>query len=174
MMDGAKVRLAAAAALADMGVSLPLHTVLRRKPIRLTMRIPTTQSFIRISRLYNGMGIKADELEGCDTDRYMRFVAQHGKAVSRMVAYGVVRGPLMGWLLNRPVAWLLRLTMDPVALGKAWELVLSTADTRDFASITLSAARTDRLLPTQGQEGKTSQRQATQSRPIASSAPSGR
>ncbi len=155
-MDEGKIRLAASAAMSDSGVSLPLRTVLRKKPVRVTMRIPTTQSFLRVARLYNGMGVTREEVEGYDFDQYMRFVERHGRTVSRIVAYGVVRGFLLGRLLNRPAAWLLRNLMDPRSLAEAWRVVLETADTRDFGLITASAGRTDRTAPAvAGRAGRT-------------------
>ena len=42
MMEANEIQMLGAVALMDGGISLPLHTVLRRKPFRLTMKIPTT------------------------------------------------------------------------------------------------------------------------------------
>ena len=52
MMENRVIELMAANALVDGGISLPLKTVLREKPFRITMKIPTTRSMIRISELY--------------------------------------------------------------------------------------------------------------------------
>lgn len=144
-MEENRIRELAAIAMLDAGISLPLYTVLRKRPFRLTMKIPTTQSLIRISRLYNKMGITREEYEGCSFDEKVRFVATYGKLISRMIAYGIVRGPVIGALLNRPVARMLRSTMPPLALAQAWKEILLTIDTAPFGSIIGSATAIDKM-----------------------------
>ena len=78
------IELLAAAAIRDCGISLPLRTVLRRKPLRLTMRIPVTQGLIRISELYLKMGVRAKDYPGYTPEQRAAFIARHGRAVSRM------------------------------------------------------------------------------------------
>lgn len=146
-MEENRIRELAAAAMLDAGISLPLHTVLRKRPFRLTMKIPTTQSLIRISRLYNRMGLSKEAYDGYSFDEKVRFVATYGKVISRMIVYGIVRGPVIGTLLNRPVAWILRLTMHPLALVQAWKEILLTIDTTPFGSIIGSARVIDKMKP---------------------------
>lgn len=149
-MTSRDIELLAAAAIRDCGISLPLRTVLRRKPFRLTMRIPATQGLIRVSELYLKMGVRAGDYEGYTPEQRAGFIARHGRAVSRIVAYGIVRGPVVGTLLNRPVAWLLRGCMDPLMLGEAWRIVLDTVNTAPFGSITASLETVNRLSPIAG------------------------
>lgn len=147
MMQARETELLAAVALTDGGISLPLRTVLRNKPFRLTMKMPTTRSLIRISRLYLEIGVSPKELDSYDLDQTARFVLLHGKRVSRIVAAGIVRGPLMGRILNRPVAWLLRETMHPVALTEAWKQILTGLSTTSFGNIIASAAAINKMQP---------------------------
>ena len=150
------IELLAAAAIRDCGISLPLRTVLRRKPLRLTMRIPVTQGLIRISELYLKMGVRAKDYPGYTPEQRAAFIARHGRAVSRIIAYGIVRGPVVGTLLNRPVAWLLRNCMDPQMLGEAWRIVLDSINTVPFGDITASLEVVNRLAPITGHSGKRS------------------
>ena len=63
------------------------------------------------------------------------------------MAAGVVRGPLLGRVLNRPVAWLLGQTMHPAALAEAWRLMLTAMSTTSFGSIITSAAALNKMQP---------------------------
>ena len=150
VMTPRDIELLAAAAIRDCGISLPLRTVLRRKPLRLTMKIPATMGLIRASELYLKMDVRAGDYEGYTPEQRADFIARHGRAVSRIVAYGIVRGPVIGTLLNRPVAWLLRGCMDPLMLGEAWRIVLDTINTAPFGSITASLEAVNRLSPIAG------------------------
>ena len=146
-MEANEIQMLGAVALLDDGISLPLHTVLRRKPFRLTMKIPVTRSFIRASKAYLSIGVTPEEYEGYDFTGKMRFVAEHGKAVSRIVAAGILRGPVMGRLLSRPLAWLLRDTMHPVALMEAWKLLLNETAVTSFGIIITLAAAMNKMQP---------------------------
>lgn len=146
-MEANEIQILGAVALLDDGISLPLHTVLRRKPFRLTMKIPTTRSFIRASRAYLSIGITPEEYEGYDFTGKVRFIAEHGKAVSRIVAAAVLRGPATGRLLERPLAWLLRETMDPVALMEAFRLLLNETSVTSFGTTITLAAAMNKMQP---------------------------
>ena len=119
MNEARDIELLAGIALEDGGISLPVRTVFR-KTVRITMRTPSTRSLIRISRKYLEMGVTPEEYDGYNFDQVARFHFLYGKEISRMVAHGIVRGPVLGRLLNRPVAWLLRELMTPPALAAAF------------------------------------------------------
>lgn len=51
-MMNRNIEMLAGITLENEGISLPLHTVLRQKPFRVTMKIPSTRSLIRASRRY--------------------------------------------------------------------------------------------------------------------------
>lgn len=146
-MEANEIELLGALALLDDGISLPLHTVFRRKPFRLTMKIPVTRSFIRASKAYLSIGVTPEVYEGYDFTGKMRFIAEHGKVVSRIVAAGILRGPVTGRLLNRPLAWLLRETMHPVALMEAWKLLLNETAITSFGIIITLAAVMNKMQP---------------------------
>lgn len=150
------IELLAAAAIRDCGISLPLRTVFRKKSLRLTMKIPVTQGLIRVSELYLKMGVRAKDYAEYTPEQRADFIARHGRAISRIVAYGIVRGPLIGTLFNRPVAWLLRGCMDPLMLGEAWRIVLDAINTAPFGDITTSLEAVNRLSPMEGHSEKRS------------------
>lgn len=159
-MEARDIELLAGIALCDGGISLPLHTVLRRRPFRVTMRMPTTRSWIRVSMMYSRIGVTPEEYDGYDADRRIRFVLLHGRDISRMVAYGIVRGPLLGRLLNRPAARLLRELMTPDQLSAAWRALLNATSTASFGNIIASAAALDKMQPLTSRNGSESGRRS--------------
>ena len=142
-MKAQDIELLAGISLSDGGISLPLHTVLRKRPFRITMKTPT----IRISKRYLRIGVTPEEYDAYDQDQRIRFVFLHGKDISRIVAYGIVRGPVLGRVLNRMVAWMLRELMTPDELAAAWRQVLNSTSTTSFGIIIASAAALNKMQP---------------------------
>lgn len=134
----------AAKIMADNGISLPLR-LLGGKHIRWVMRIPNHESRIRISAMYLKMGVTYDDLIAYSFEQKLEFMVKHTRTVSRMVAYSIVRGWLLGWILNRPVAWMLRNCMHPAALEEAFIIAISTMNTTPFG-ITIRLAQVMNLM----------------------------
>ena len=133
-MTDFNIELLAAKVLADNGISLPLRLPGGRH-IRWVMRVPNLESRVRISKMYLKMDVKYTDLEKYTFEQKLDFMRKHTKTVSRMVAYGIVRGWLLGRLMNRPVAWMLRNCMHPAALEDAWMLTIGTMNTVPFGNI---------------------------------------
>lgn len=133
-MTDFNIELLAAKVLADNGISLPLRLPGDRH-MRWVMRIPNLESRVRISKMYLKMGVKYTDLGKYTFEQKLDFMRKHTKTVSRMVAYGIVRGWILGRLLNRPVAWMLRNCMHPAALEEAWMLAIGTMNTVPFGNI---------------------------------------
>ena len=112
-MDKSTERLVQAegtAALLDRGVSVPLKELripLVKKPLKLrvVMRRPRLGGLIRLARVYLSLGVTADEMKKFTKDEEMAFIAAHGKAVSRMIAYTLCRGWWSRHLLVGLTAW---------------------------------------------------------------------
>jgi len=102
---------------------------------------------VRISKMYLKMDVKYTDLEKYTFEQKLDFMRKHTKTVSRMVAYGIVRGWLLGRLMNRPVAWMLRNCMHPAALEDAWMLAIGTMNTVPFGNIIRLAEVMNLMLP---------------------------
>lgn len=68
--------------LLDAGVSVPLFSFKfpfskRRMTVRATMRRPTLAGQIRISRLYNRMGVTSEQMWDFDKEQQMKFLDEH-------------------------------------------------------------------------------------------------
>ena len=86
----------------------------------------------------------------------LRFVAEKGKAVSRMVALAVCTGWLSGMLFSGPVAWYLRWRVHPAMLSAALIELLRGMDIQPFCNTIPLASRTAGLLePIGSRERKT-------------------
>ncbi len=141
------VELLAAKVLEDAGISLPLRLLRGNKHLRWVMRVPNMENRIRISKMYARLEVTYEQLKAYTFEQKMEFTARHGKTVSRMVAYGIVRGYFLGWILNRPVAWILRTQMHPVALEEAFVLSISAMNTVPFENTIRLAEMINILAP---------------------------
>ena len=155
-MTPKEIELLSATVIQDMGISLPLKVYFRRRPLRVTMKVPVTRSFIRVTELYHKMGVTAKDYAGYTLEQRAEFISRHARTMSRIVAYGLVRGFFLGRLLNRPVAWLLCNTMDPFALCETWRQMLNAVNTVPFGNTIASVEAINRLSPMLSHSGKRS------------------
>lgn len=150
----------AAEALLDRGVSVPFKDIrlpFRKKPlkVRVTMKRPTLAGQIEIGRQYLEMDITAEEVRTMSKLGQMRFMAKHGKCLSRIIAYTVCRGYISRHLLVGLTAWLVRNFVAyryQVAATEQFERLMGTDP---FMSIIRSAERTNpmKLRLSQGKKG---------------------
>ena len=144
-MDERKVQQEASEALLDVGVSVPLKPIRlpfrkKRLLLRLTMRRPRLSTQIKIARLYLSLGVTYAELEALDKDGQMRFIAEHGKTISDMVALtmcGKWWKPV--WL----VSWILRHWVDNLYMQVAMMKFVLLLGTESFTNIIRSAEMTN-------------------------------
>lgn len=124
----------AADALLDTGVSLPFFKIFGRE-VRLTMKRPYLGGLIRYSKLYGELGYTFDEIEAFSNDQALRFVAEHGWRLSRMIALMICRGLWSGPLFVRPLSWLVRICLPPEYLVNANAIFGRLLQTRPFTNI---------------------------------------
>ena len=149
-------------ALLDVGVRIPLktfHFPFRKKPVqlRITLKRPKLGTQIRIARLYLKMGVTYEQYNSYGTDQKLRFLAEHGAKISRMVALTVCRDAVSGLLFSAVVAWFLRWTVEDVYMEAAYEKFVLLLGTKSFGDIIRSAEATNPLTPlNQSHDGKRS------------------
>lgn len=146
-----QTELEASALMLDMGVSIsvrPFNFLYRkRKPRTVVMRTPGMGGIMRIYNLYLKMGISREEMKEYTYEQNMKLVAEHGKTISRIVAYTLLRGPLLGRLLNRPVAWWLRWRVHPMFLQEAFYQLTVMLDPKPFTTIINSVEMMNPMKP---------------------------
>jgi len=143
--------------LLDAGVSVPLFSFKfpffkRRFTLRVTMRRPTLAGQIRIARLYNRMGVTSEQMWDFDKEQQMKFLAEHGYEISRMIAVTLCRGWWSQRLWERPTAWFVRrMMLHDYMLGAMMRFV-TLMGTDPFLPIIRSAERTNPMKPRLSQE----------------------
>ena len=143
-----KVQREASEALLDIGVSLPLKEFrlpFRKKPVRfrITMRRPRLAGQIRIARIYLGLGVTSERMAEFTKEEQMRFLVEHGRELSLMIAYTICLGPIARRLYVRPIAWFLRECVAHRYLLASVYKFVSLMGTDSFMNIIRSAERTN-------------------------------
>lgn len=156
-MDERQVQIEASEVLLDLGVSFPFiefRLPFRKKPVvlRATMRRPTLGARIRIARYYLKMGVKAADMEEFDKEQQMAFVAEHGKAMSRIVSYGLLRHFLLLPFIPL-VAWALRWFVNERMLGLVFLQFIRCLGTEDFTHIISCLEMTNPMKLSQQKKG---------------------
>lgn len=135
-------------ALLDIGVSVPLKSFripLRKSPVelRVTMKRPYMSGQILFARTYLSIGVTSEDMWNFDKEQEMRFLAEHGKKVSRMLAYTICRGAFSRRFLLWVVSWFLRNFVEQRYLIGTVKRFVSLMGTDPFIPIIKSAERTN-------------------------------
>ena len=120
----------------DKGVRVPipapfLFRVFGIRTIALVVRRPVMGNMLRISGMYLKMGI-GDELKEQDMNNWIALFRRTAKPASRIVAIGILRGRVSGWLFCRPLAWWLRWHTDSRQLSELADLLVALSGVQDF------------------------------------------
>lgn len=156
MKDEENIKGQAADMLLDIGVAIPLlpKFLFRKKNSTVTIHRPTLGNLMRIAKVYQRIGITPEELKDMDFNAQMKLASDHGKDISRIVAYAVCSGCFSGKWLNGMVAWWLRWRVHPVMLVQAMFQLLKGTQLQSFCSIIPLAAQADELLNPIGSQTK--------------------
>lgn len=103
------------------------------------MRRPTLAGQIRIAREWLAMGVTSEEMWHFSKEEEMRFVADHGKKISRMIAYTLCRGWISRNLLVGLTAWAVRNWMENKYLVSVTKKFVGLMGTDSFTDIIKSA-----------------------------------
>ncbi len=157
-MEAKTIRLIqqeAVEALLNVGVSLPLKEIrlpFRKKPVvlRVTMHRPCMAGQIEIARTYLSMGVTSVEMEKFTKEEQMRFLADHGGKICRMIAL-----TLGSSLWVKPLTWFVRHFVRHEYQMAAVRKFVSLMGTDPFMNIIRSAERTNpmKLRLSQGRRG---------------------
>lgn len=151
-----EVEQLAADALLDrrLKINLPapwLLRVLGKRTIPVWVRIPVGNSLIRMCKLFARMNIDAKRLTEGNFGTVLEYIGKHGVTASRMIAYGMLRGPLSSLLLCRPLAWYIREHMTMRDMADLTKIIVAMSTSEAFVDIILSVSMIDMLTPTTSQ-----------------------
>ena len=133
-MTADEVEIQTVDTILDKGVRVPIPAPLflrmfGRRFIHVTVRRPTINSMLRISKLYLRLKMKEDQT---DWTSWMYTLASTGKEVSRIVAVGMLRGSLRTWLFSRPLAAYLREHIDMRQQAELAVVLVTCSGVQDF------------------------------------------
>jgi len=148
-MDDAVIRRIqkeGAEALLNAGVSVPLKEFrfpFRKKPVRLriTMKRPYMSGQLRVARIYLSMGVTSEEMKKYTKEEEMKFLLEHGKSVSRIVAYAICQGYIARHLFVGLTAWFVRNFVEHKYLMVAFRTFVRLMGTDPFINIIRSVER---------------------------------
>lgn len=145
------IEMECAGALLDSGVSVPLKRwklpwLKRPLEVRVTMKRPRLRGQIQLAREYLRMGVEPG-WKAKDKTEELAFVAEHGKAVSRMLAYTVCGGYVSRHVGIGVTAWVLRNFVEWRYLTAMFQTFERLMGTKDFMRIISSAARANPMSP---------------------------
>ena len=145
------IEMECADALLDSGVSVPLKRwklpwLKRPVEVRVTMKRPRLRGQILLAREYLKMGV-APGWQAKDK-------AEHGKAVSRLLAYTVCRGYVSRHVGIGVTAWVLRNFVEWRYLTAMFRTFERLMGTKDFMRIISSTARANPMTPRLSQARK--------------------
>lgn len=152
------VEMNAADALMDrrLKIILPAPWIMRvfgKKTIPVWVKRPVAQNLLRISRLLVKMGINLKELKAGELGTLMECIAENLVPASRIIAYGMIRGAIASWMLNRPLALYLRCYMDMRSLAELANIIVLISGGEDFVSIITSVSNLRITQQTESQTG---------------------
>ena len=138
-----QVQQEAAEALLNVGVSLPLKEFwlpFRKRPMafRVTMRRPCMSGQIEIARTYLSMGITSNEMKKFTKEEQMRFLANHGGKICRMIALTIGSRVLV-----KPLTWFIKHFVRYEFQMAAVQKFVSLMGTDPFIPIIRSAEKTN-------------------------------
>lgn len=154
-----QIEAQAADALLDrrLKINLPAPWPLRlfgRRTIPIWMKLPVGQNLIRISRLFVQMGIDPKKVTAESFGTVLEYIGLHGVTVSRIIAYGLIRGSFSAWLLNRPLAWYIRNHATLPNMAELVRIIALLSGAEAFVTIIRSVSEMRITEPTLSHEEK--------------------
>ena len=152
------IEIECADALLDSGVSdrqkrWKLTGQKRPREVRGTKTRPSLGGHMLLAREYLKMGV-APGWQAKDKVEELAFVAEHGKAVSRLLAYTVCRGYVSRHVGIGVTAWVLRNFVEWRYLTAMFQTFERLMGTKDFMRIISSTARANPMTPRLSQARK--------------------
>ena len=135
-----QIQIEAADALLNAGISVPLKEFrlpFKKKPVRLRLRMkrPYMSGQLRIARTYLSMGVTSNQMDSFTKEEEMRFIVEHSKAISRIIAYTICQGYVSRHLFVGFVAWFIRNFVEDRYMQVAFRTFIRLMGTKSFTSI---------------------------------------
>ena len=90
---------------------------------------------LRIARTYLSMGVTSNQMDSFTKEEEMRFIVEHSKAISRIIAYTICQGYVSRHLFVGFVAWFIRNFVEDRYMQVAFRTFIRLMGTKSFTSI---------------------------------------
>lgn len=135
-----QIQIEAADALLNAGISVPLKEFrlpFKKEPVRLrvTMKRPYMSGQIKIARTYMSMGVTSAQMDAFTKEEEMKFIVEHGKAISRIIAYTICQSYVSRHLFVGFVAWFIRNFVEDRYMMVAFRTFIRLMGTKSFTTI---------------------------------------
>ena len=135
-----QIQIEAADALLNAGISVPLKEFrlpFKKEPVRLrvTMKRPYMSGQIKIARTYMSMGVTSAQMDAFTKEEEMKFIVEHGKAISRIIAYTICQSYVSRHLFVGFVAWFIRNFVEDRYMMVAFCTFIRLMGTKSFTTI---------------------------------------
>lgn len=135
-----RIQKEGAEALLNTGVSVPLKEFrlpFKKKPVRLrvTMKRPYMSGQLSIARTYLSMGVTSTQMEAFTKEEEMKFIVEHSKAISRIIAYTICQSYVSRHLFVGLAAWFIRNFVEDRYMMVAFRTFIRLMGTKSFTTI---------------------------------------
>lgn len=137
------VEMNAADSLLDrrLKINVPAPWLLRlfgKKTVPIYVKRPVGQNLFRMASLYVKMDIDLMKLQNGEMRTLLECIGRNAVTVSRIIAFGMIRGNISAFLFNRPLAYYLRSYMDMRSMAELTKIIVLISTGEDFVSIITS------------------------------------
>ena len=135
-----RIQKEGAEALLNAGVSVPLKEFrlpFKKIPVRLrvTMKRPYLSGQLSIARTYLSMGVTSTQMEAFTKEEEMKFIVEHSKAISLIIAYTICQSYVSRHLFVGLVAWFIRNFVEDRYMMVAFRTFIRLMGTKSFTTI---------------------------------------
>lgn len=154
-----RIQKEGADALLNAGVSVPLKEFklpFKKKPVqlRVNMKRPYMSGQLRIARIYLSMGVTSKQMSAFTKEEEMKFIVEHSKAISRIIAYTICQGYVSRHLFVGVVAWFIRNFVEDRYIHVSFRTFIGLMGTKSFMNIIRSVEVSNPMRLRLSQKGK--------------------
>lgn len=150
-MNSAEMNAADAILDRRLRINLPAPRLMRLfgcRTVPVFVKRPVAQNLFRMSRLFAKMDIDLKKVRAGELGTLLECIGRNGVTVSRVIAYGMIRGNIAAFLLNRPLGWYLRCNMDMRGMAELAKIIVLISGGEDFVSTIMSVSSLRLTEPT--------------------------
>ena len=90
---------------------------------------------LHIARIYLSMGVTSRQMSSFTKEEEMKFIVEHSKAISKIIAYTICQGYVSRHLFIGMVAWFVRNFVEDRYIQFAFKTFVALMGTKSFMSI---------------------------------------